>query len=257
MKIVVLGGTGLIGSRLVARLAARGHQVLAASRATGVDAVTGAGLAEVLAGADSVVDVTNAPTSSADDIGAFFRTATANVLAAEGRAGVAHHVTLSVVGADRVPDSGYFRGKAVQERLVQASGRPYTIVRSTQFFEFLHVIADSATTGHEVHLSPVLFRPVAAADLVEVLERVATSVPTNGVVEVAGPEQVPIAELVGRALARAADPRVVVADPRATYFEAELHEGQLLPGPEAVITTTTFEHWSTTSSDELESSDAE
>ena len=248
MKIVVLGGTGLIGSRLVPRLAARGHQALAASPATGVNAVTGAGLVEVLAGADSVVDVTNARSSSADDMAAFFRTATDNVLVAEESAGVAHHVTLSVVGADRIPDSSYFRGKAVQERLVQASGRPYTIVRSTQFFEFLPVIADSATTGHEVHLSPALFRPVAAADLVAVLERVATGAPMNGIVEVAGPEQVPIAELVGRALARGADPRVVVADPRATYFGAELHEGQLMPGPEAVIATTTFDDWSTTSS---------
>ncbi|KAB7745215.1 NAD(P)H-binding protein [Nostocoides sp. F2B08] len=249
MKVVVLGGSGLIGSRLVAQLATRGHQVVSASRATGVDVVTGAGLAEVLAGADSVVDVTNAPPSSADDIADFFRTATANVLAAEATAGVAHHVTLSVVGADRVHDSGYFRGKAVQERLVQTSGRPHTIVRSTQFFEFLHVIADSATSGHEVRLSPVLFQPVAAADLVEVLERVATGAPTNGVVEVAGPEQVPIADLVTRALARAADPRVVLADPHATYFDAELREGQLLPGPEAVITTTTFDHWVTTSGD--------
>ena len=198
------------------------------------------------------MDVTNARSSSADDVASFFRTATANVLVAEESAGVAHHVTLSVVGADRIPDSSYFRGKAVQERLVQDSGRPYTIVRSAQFFEFLPVIADSATTGHEVHLSPALFQPVAAADLVAVLERVATGAPTNRIVEVAGPEQVPIAELVRRALAREGDPRVVVADPRASYFGAELHEGQLLPGPEAVIATTTFDDWSTTSSDECE-----
>lgn len=249
MKIVVLGGTGLIGSRLVSRLATQGHHAVAASPATGVDAVTGVGLTKVLAGAEAVVDVTNARSSSGEDIAGFFRAATTNLLAAEESAGVAHHVALSVVGAARISDSAYFRGKAVQERLVQASRQPYTIVRSTQFFEFLDVIADAATIGDQVSLSPALFQPVAAADVVGVLEGVAAGAPMNRVLEVAGPQQVPIVELVRRALARRADPRVVIADPRAPYFGAELHEGQLLPGPEAIIATTTFADWATATRD--------
>src|SRR5688572_19303611 len=200
MKIVVIGGSGLIGTKLVNRLRQNGHEVVAASPASGVNTITGEGLAEALAGAQVVVDVANSPSFEDKAVLEFFETSGRNLLAAEAAAGVKHHVALSVVGTDRLLESGYFRGKMAQEKLIKASKIPYTIVRSTQFFEFMGAIAQSGTVGQTAHLSPALFQPIASDDVADALADVALAAPANGTIEIAGPDQAPLDELVGRFL---------------------------------------------------------
>jgi uncharacterized protein YbjT (DUF2867 family) len=243
MKIVVIGGSGFIGAKLVKNLFKRGHKVVAASPASGVNTITGEGLTEALAGADVVVDVANSPSFEDKAASEFFETSGRNLLAAEAVAGVRHHVALSIVGADRLPDSGYLRAKMAQERLIVASKTPYTIVRSTQFLEFLGGIAQSNTNGKTVHLSPALFQPIASDDLVAVLAELTLGAPVNGIVEVAGPERVGMAELVQRFLNAKHDERTVVADADARYFGAELSDQSLVPGERARIAATRFEDW--------------
>jgi uncharacterized protein YbjT (DUF2867 family) len=243
MKIVVIGGTGLIGSKLVTSLSSRGHEAVAASPATGVDTLTGAGLDRVLKGTQVVVDVSNSPTFDEKAVLAFFETSTRNLLAAEKAAGVGHHVALSVVGTERMQNSGYFRGKHAQEALIQASKLPYSIVHSTQFFEFVSGIVRSAAKGESIHLSGVLMQPIAADDVVAALADVALSTPINGTVEVAGPEQIRMAPLVQRYLQAIKDPRVVVTDPQALYFNIEVDDTSLVPGPDARLGAVRFEAW--------------
>lgn len=243
MRIVVIGGTGLIGSRLVARLGAGGHEAVPASPGTGVNTVTGEGLAEVLQDAEVVVDVSNAPSFEADAVLAFFTTSTRNLLDAESSAGVVHHVALSVVGTDRLSESGYFRGKIAQEQLIEASPIPYTIVRATQFFEFVGGIADAATEDGIVHLPPVSFQPMAADEVVAAVSRIALGPPVNGTVEVAGPEPFRMDDLIRRALVARQDGREVVADSSSRYFGAELSERTLLPGEGATLGEIGFEDW--------------
>jgi uncharacterized protein YbjT (DUF2867 family) len=245
MKIVVIGGSGFIGAKLVKNLFKRGHKVVAASPASGVNTITGEGLTEALAGADVVVDVANSPSFEDKAALEFFEASGRNLLAAEAVAGVRHHVALSIVGADRLPDSGYLRAKMAQERLIVASRIPYTIVRSTQFLEFLGGIAQSNTNGKTVHLSPALFQPIASDDLVAVLAELTLGAPVNGIVEVAGPERVGMAELVQRFLNAKHDERTVVADADARYFGAELSDQSLVPGERARIAATRFEDWLT------------
>jgi uncharacterized protein YbjT (DUF2867 family) len=243
LKIVIVGGTGLVGSKLVAWLREHGHRALPASPDTGVDTLTGQGLAEALEGADVVVDVSNSP--SLDDAAAlrFFETSTRTLLAAEAVAGVRHHIALSVVGTDRLTESGYFRAKMAQERLIARGAIPYSIVHATQFFEFLPTIADAATEGDTVRLAPVLTQPVAADDVAGATGRVAVAPPVNGVVEVAGPQQFRLDELVRRVLAARRDPRAVIADERARYFGAGLEEHTLLPGDGVRIGETALADW--------------
>jgi uncharacterized protein YbjT (DUF2867 family) len=243
MKVVVIGGSGLIGAKVVNNLRQRGHEVMAASPASGVNTVTGEGLAEALAGTDVVVDVANAP--SLDDAAAlqFFQSAGTHLLGAEAVAGVAHHLALSIVGTDRLPDSGYLRAKVVQENLIRASKVPYTIVRSTQFFEFLGGIAQSNTDGKTVRLSPAFFQPIASDDVAAVVAEVALNAPINGILEIAGPERVRMTELVQRFLNEKHDERTVIADAHARYFGAELNDGSLVPGDRARIGATRFEDW--------------
>jgi uncharacterized protein YbjT (DUF2867 family) len=243
MKVVIIGGSGLIGSKLVARLREQGHEAVPASPDSGVNALTGEGLAEVLAGAAVVVDVSNSPSFEDAAVLKFFETTTANLLAAEGAAGVGHHVALSVVGSDRAPDSGYLRAKIAQETLIKNSSIPYSIVRSTQFFEFLKRIADEATDGNTVRIAPVLFQPIAADDVANAVARVAVSAPVNGIVEIAGPQQFRFDEFIRLGLAARRDPRVVVADPHAHYFGTELGERTLVPGPDARLGEIRFEDW--------------
>ena len=243
MKIVVIGGSGLIGKKLIPLLRERGHEAAAASPSTGVNAVTGEGLARALAGADVVVDVTNAPSWEDAAVLAFFETSTRNLLAAEKAAGVNHHVALSVVGADRIPDSGYLRAKAAQERLIVAGGVPYTIVRATQFFEFLGGIAGPKADGDTVRLPTSPMQPLAADDVAAGLADVAVAAPVNAIVELAGPESLPIAEFVGRFLAATGDERTVVADPQARYFGAALDDRGLNPGDNPRVGPTRFEDW--------------
>jgi uncharacterized protein YbjT (DUF2867 family) len=244
MRIVVIGGTGLIGSRVVGRLTDQGHQAVPAAPSTGVDTVTGEGLAAALAGADVVVDVSNSPSFDAEEARAFFETATANVLAAEADAGVGHHVVLSVVGVDRSPGIGYFRAKVVQEQLVAAGPVPYTIVRATQFFEFLGGIADGATVDGTVRLGPVAIQPMAADDVAAAVAGAAVGAPVKGVVEVGGPERYRLDELIRSVLADRGDPREVVTDPAAGYFGAVLTEGELVPGDGATLAPTHLADWS-------------
>jgi len=246
MKIVVIGGSGLIGSKLVELLREAGHEPLAASPNSGVDALTGEGLAEAFVGAQVVVDVANAPAWEDAAVLNFFQTATRNILAAEAAAGVKHHVALSVVGADRLPDSGYLRAKVAQEDAVKAAAIPYTIVRATQFFEFIGRIADSAADGETVRLPPVLVQPEAAGDVSATLADVATSPPVNGIVELGGPERFRLDELARRVLDANNDPREVVADVHARYFGTELDDGSLTTGSGARIAPTRFEDWLTT-----------
>ena len=245
MRIVVVGGTGLIGAKLVVKLAEHGHDVVVAARSTGVNSFTGEGLAEALEGAEVVVDVSNS--SYTDEAGAleFFETSTLNLLTYGAAAGVRHHVALSVVGTDRLAASerGYFRAKFEQEKLITASTRPYTIVHATQFFEFLGSIADEATHGDTVRLSRALVQPMAADDVAAAVGRTAVAAPVNGTVEFAGPEQFRLEELVRRDLAVRRDPRQVTADPLATYFGNDLSERELLPGPDATIAGTSFGQW--------------
>jgi uncharacterized protein YbjT (DUF2867 family) len=243
MKIVVIGGTGLIGSKLVEKLRKDGQEPLAASPDTCVNAVTGEGLAEALEGAQVVVDVANAPAWDDAAVMDFFQTSSRNLLAAETAAGVGHHVTLSVVGTDRLPESGYFRAKAAQEELVKAGPVPYTIVRATQFFEFIGRIADSGTDGNTVRLSPALVQPEAADDVAATLADVTVGAPLNDTVELAGPEAFPLDELARRFLSASNDPRQVAADVHALYFGAELDERSLTPGDDARIAPTRFEDW--------------
>lgn len=243
MKIVVIGGTGLIGTKLTARLRERGHDAVAASPATGVDTITGRGLAEALAGANTLVDVSNSPSFDPDAVLRFFETSTRHQLAAAAAAGLGHVVALSVVGNDRMPDSAYQRAKGVQERLIWKSGLPFSIVRATQFFEFLAGIADAATSGGTVRVAPVLIQPVAAADVAEAVARVAVGVPVNGVVEVGGPEVFRLDELLRRVLEAKGDARTVVADPLARYFGAALSERTLVAADGAARGIMTFNAW--------------
>ncbi|AVT38538.1 SDR family oxidoreductase [Plantactinospora sp. BB1] len=233
MKIVVIGGSGLIGSKVVELLAAAGHQAVAASPRTGVNAVTGEGLAEALDGADVVVDVSNSPSFDPAAAREFFETSTRNLLAAEAAAGVGHHVALSVVGADRMPNVGYMGAKVAQEALVAAGPVPYSIVRATQFFEFLDAIADTGTDGDTVRLGPVLFQPIAADDVAATVADVALGAPVGGIVEVAGPERSRLDEVIRSVLRAQQDPRQVVTDPAAGYYGAEVAEDALVPLGEA------------------------
>jgi uncharacterized protein YbjT (DUF2867 family) len=243
MNIVVIGGTGLIGSKLVAALRADGHDALAASPDSGVDALTGEGLAEALDGAQVVVDVANAPAWEDAAVLDFFQTSSRNLLAAEAAAGVGHHVTLSVVGAERLAESGYMRAKVAQEDLVKAGPIPYTIVRATQFFEFIGRIADSSTDGDTVRLSPALVQPEAADDVAKTLADVAVGAPLNDTVELAGPEAFRLDELARRVLRANHDPRHVLADVHARYFDAEIDDRSLIPVDGARIASTRFEDW--------------
>jgi uncharacterized protein YbjT (DUF2867 family) len=243
MKVVVIGGTGLIGSRLVARLREHGHEALAAAPNTGVDTLTGEGLADALAGADVVVDVSNSPSFEAEAVLEFFETSTHNLLAAEQTAGVGHHVALSVVGTERLSESGYFRGKIAQERRIVASPIPYSIVHATQFFEFLEGIAAEATVGDTVRVPPVMIQPIAADDVAAALGRIAVGPPRNAIVEVAGPEQFRLDELIRRRLRMKHDPRRVIADPQAGYFGARLRQRTLLPAEHAQLAETRLEDW--------------
>jgi uncharacterized protein YbjT (DUF2867 family) len=243
VKIVVIGGSGLIGSKLVTILRQRGHEVVAASPATGVNTLTGAGLAEALAGAQVVVDVANSPSFEDRAVMEFFQTSSRNLLAAETAAGVGHHVALSVVGADRLPDSGYLRAKVAQENLIKDSDVPYTIVRSTQFFEFAGGIAQSATEGQTVRLSPALMQPIVSDDVAAALADLAVGEPRNGTVELAGPEPIRMDDLVRRFLLAKRDTRTVTADSRARYFGAELNDQSLTPGSNPRIGPTRFGDW--------------
>lgn len=243
MNIVVIGGTGLIGSKLVALLRQRGHQAIAASPSSGVDTLTGAGLAAALAGMDVVVDVANSPSFADDAVMDFFTRSSGNLLAAAKAAGVKHHVALSVVGTERLAESGYFRAKIAQEKLIRASGLPYTIVHSTQFFEFLGGIAASATAGDTIRLSPAMIQAIASSDVAEAMADVVLGAPRNGVIEIAGPERMHLADLVRHYLTVKKDGRTVVADVHARYFGAELQEDTLVPGPDARLGTVTVDAW--------------
>jgi uncharacterized protein YbjT (DUF2867 family) len=243
MKIVVIGGTGLIGNKLVALLRQRGHEVLAASPATGVNTVTGEGLAAALAGAEVVVDVANSPSFADADVMAFFEQSGRNLLAVGAKAGVRHHVALSVVGTERLLASGYFRAKMAQEQLIKEGGIPWTILRATQFFEFIGAIGQSAANGGAIRLAPVLIQPVASDDVAVALADVALAAPLNGTVELAGPEQFRLDRIVRRALDATGDKRAIVADPQARYFGTELNDASLVPGPEPRLGKIRYEEW--------------
>jgi uncharacterized protein YbjT (DUF2867 family) len=245
MKIVVIGGTGLIGSKLVNKLREQGHEAVAASPNSGVNTVTGEGLAEALKGASVVVDVTNSPSWEDAAVLKFFETSTRNLLSHEAAAGVGHHVALSVVGTDQLSESGYFRAKIAQEMLIEESSIPYTIVRATQFFEFVKGLADISMVGDKVHLPHVLFQPMAADDIASAVSRVAVGQPVNGIVEIGGPEQFRLDELVQRRLASLKDPREVIADPNARYSGAKIGEKTLVPGHNARLGETRYETWLT------------
>jgi len=243
MKIVVAGGSGLIGTKLVHRLRERGHETIAASPSSGVDTLTGEGLAGALAGAQAVVDVTNSPAFDDTAVLNFFETSTRNILAAEKVATVKHHVVLSIVGADRLPDSGYMRAKVAQENLVRANPVPFTVLHATQFFEFLGVIAGASTDQNTVRLSPALVQSIAADDVAAALTDIALSVPANGTIELAGPERFRLDELIRRYLNAVGDPRQVITDPDARYFGAKLEGRSLLPGDNPRIGSIRFGHW--------------
>jgi uncharacterized protein YbjT (DUF2867 family) len=247
VKIVVIGGTGLIGSRLVKKLREHGHEAIAASPNSGVNSVTGEGVAEVLKGASVIVDVTNAPDWDDAAVLKFFETSTRNLLTSEAAAGVKHHVALSVVGTDRLSESGYFRAKIAQEKLIKESSIPYSIVHATQFFEFLTGLADISMVGGKVHLPHVLFQPMAADDVASAVARVAVGQPVNGIVEIGGPEQFRVDDLVRRYLTLIKDPREVILDPNARYAGAKLGEKTLVPGNNARLGETRFEIWLTQS----------
>jgi uncharacterized protein YbjT (DUF2867 family) len=243
MKIVVIGGTGLIGSKVVKNVRERGHDVVAASPSTGVNTLTGEGLAEALAGAQVVVDVANAPAWEDNAVMAFFETSGRNLLAAEAAAGVRHHVALSVVGTDRLQASGYFRAKLVQENLIKASKIPYTIVRATQFFEFVGAIAQSGGDGETLRLPPARMQPIVSDDVAAELADVAESVPINGTVDLAGPEPIGMDELVRQYLRAHGDDRKVITDPSARYFGTEVDDQSLAPLGESRLGSTRFEEW--------------
>lgn len=241
MRIVVIGGSGLVGSKVVKLLGEHGHDAVAASLTTGCNVITGEGLDAALEGADVVVDVSNSPSFADEDVMRFFTISTENQVAAEKKAGVRHHVALSIVGCDRAPDSGYLRAKVAQEALVQKSDVAFSIVRATQFFEFGRAIADSATVGDEVHLPPVGFQPVASEDVARLVGRTAAGSPVNGVVEIGGPQRYRFDEFVAAALKRVGDPRRVVTDSQAPYFGQVLADDTLVPGELAELGTTTYE----------------
>jgi uncharacterized protein YbjT (DUF2867 family) len=243
MKVVVIGGSGLIGSKLVGKLREHGHDAVAASPNSGVNTVTGEGLADVLQGASVVVDVSNSPSFAEAAVMDFFTKSTANLLRYAAAAGVRHHVALSVVGTDRLPESPYLRAKLAQEKLIEESSIPYSIVHATQFFEFVTRIADEATDGTTVRLAPVLFQPIAADDVATAVARIAVGTPVNGIVEIAGPKQYRFDELIRQGLRARNDPRTVVADPHARYFGAELAERSLVPGDDARLGGIRFEDW--------------
>ena len=243
MKIVVVGGTGLIGSKLIEKLRGEGHRAEPASPASGVNTLTGEGLAAALEGVAVVVDVTNSPSFEDAAVLRFFQTSTRNLLKAEATAGVSHHVALSVVGTERLSESGYFRGKIAQEELIQRGSIRYSIVHATQFFEFIKSIADDATDGDTVRLAPVLIQPIAADDVASAVRRIAVGSPVNGIVEVAGPQRLRLDELVRRYLSARHDRRDVIGDPDARYFGAKLGERTLLPGDGAILAETRFEDW--------------
>jgi uncharacterized protein YbjT (DUF2867 family) len=242
MKIVIIGGTGLIGSKTVPILRRGGHEVLAASPNTGVNTITGEGLKEALAGAQVVIDLANSPSFEDKAVLEFFQTSGRNLHAAEKAAGVRHHVALSIVGTDR-SDNGYFRAKVAQEKLIEASGVPYTIIRSTQFLEFLRAIADSSVAGNVVRLSPGLFQPIAADDVAASVADVALAPPRNGIVEIAGPERAPFNEIIARYLKAVGDPREVVKDPEARYWGGRVEERSLVPLGEARLGHIGMEEW--------------
>jgi uncharacterized protein YbjT (DUF2867 family) len=243
MKIVAIGGTGLIGSKTVAILRQGGHEVIAASPNTGVNTITGEGLKEVLVGTQVVIDLANSPSFEDKAVLEFFQTSGRNLLAAEATAGVRHHVALSIVGTDRTPENGYFRAKVAQEKLIVASGIPYTIIRSTQFMEFLRGIAAAATEGGTVRVSPGLFQPIASDDVAAVVAEVAVAAPRNGIVEIAGPERAPFDEIVARYLKAMGDPRQVVRDPEARYFGGRVEERSLVPLGDARLGRIGLEEW--------------
>lgn len=243
MKIVVIGGTGLIGSKVVKNLRGRGHDVIAASPASGVNTITGEGLSEALAGANVVVDLANSPSFEDAAVLEFFTTAGKNLFAAERAAGVQHHVALSVVGTDRLAQSGYFRGKIAQEKLIRESGVPYTIIHSTQFFEFLGGIAQSGGDGETIRLSPAYFQPIASDDVGAAVADYAVEAPRNGIVEIAGPDRVRLADMVQRFLDATHDSRKVVADSGARYFGAELNDDTLVPGANPRLGALNFDAW--------------
>ena len=243
VKIVVIGGTGLIGSKTVAILRQGGHDVVAASPNTGVNTITGEGLKEAVAGAQVVIDLANSPSFEDTAVLQFFKTSGRNLLAAEAADGVLHHVALSIVGTDRSPDNGYFRAKVAQERLIEASGIPYTIIRATQFLEFLRAIADAGADGNRIRLSPGLFQPIAADDVAAIVADVALEPPRNGIVEIAGPERAPFNEIIARYLKAVGDPREVVSDPEARYWGGRVEERSLVPLGEARLGRIGFDEW--------------
>jgi uncharacterized protein YbjT (DUF2867 family) len=242
MKIVVVGGTGLIGSKIIEELTQKGHEAIAAAPDTGVNTITGEGLKEAMAGAQVVIDLANSPSFEDKAVLEFFETSGRNLLAAEAAAGVRHHVALSIVGIDRT-DNGYFRAKVVQEKLIRTSGIPYTIIRSTQFLEFLGGIAASSTDGNIVRLSPVLFQPIAADDVAAIVADVALVAPQSGVVEIAGPERAPFNEVIARYLKAVGDPREVVSDPEARYWGGRVEEHSLVPLGNACLGRIAFDEW--------------
>jgi len=243
MKIVVIGGTGLIGSKTVAILRQGGHEVVAGSPKNGIDSITGEGLQEAMAGAQVMIDLANAPSWEPQAVLEFFQTSSRNILEAEAAAGVRHHVVLSIVGTDRMPDNGYFRAKVAQERLVEASGTPYTIIRSTQFMEFIGGIAAANTDGNTVRLSPGLFQPIASDDVAAIVAEVALAAPRNGIVEIAGPERAPFNEFVARHLKATGDSHEVVGDPEARYFGGRVDEHSLVPLGEARLGRIGLDEW--------------
>jgi uncharacterized protein YbjT (DUF2867 family) len=243
MKIVVIGGTGLIGSKLVAQLGEHGHQALAAAPSTGVNTITGEGLETALAGASVVIDVSNSPSFDDDAALEFFETSTRNLLAAEAAAGVGHHVAMSVVGTERSPEIGYFRAKLAQEKLIENSATPYSLVHATQFFEFVPRIADGATEGIQVHVAPVLFQPMAGDDVARLVGRTSVGAPLNSRIEIAGPDRYRMDEFFRMALAARNDPREVVTDEHAKYFGAEVRDDALVPIGEALLGEISYTDW--------------
>jgi len=243
MKILVVGGTGLIGSKTVAILRHAGHEVVAASPKSGVDTITGKGVEEAVTGSQVVIDLANAPSFEDKAVLEFFQTSGRNLLAAEAAAGVRHHVALSIVGTDRTPENGYFRAKVAQEKLIEASGIPYTIIRSTQFMEFLRGVADEATKGNIVRVSPGAFQPIAADDVAGFVADAALAPPKNGIVEIAGPERAPFSEIVARYLKAVGDPREVVSDSEARYFGGLVDDRSLVPLGEARLGRIGFAEW--------------
>src|SRR3954454_19256047 len=243
MKMVVIGGTGLIGSKTVTILRRRGHEVLAASPKSGINTLTGEGLKDALTGAQVVIDLTNSPSFEDKAVLEFFEVSTRNLLAAEAAAGVQHHVALSIVGIERTPEDGYFRAKVAQEKLIVKSGIPYTVIRSTQFLEFLGGIAESGADGNVIRVSPGLFQPIAADDVAAIVADVALAAPRNGIVEIAGPERAPFNEFVARYLKAIGDPREVVRDPEARYWGGRVEEHSLVPLGEARLGRIGFNEW--------------